>query len=469
MTLSLLRPRRALAAGLATALAGSALALGAPARAAEVGADTFTWGFSQQVIDHLAEKTPSDGASFDANGVATFVDGTATEVGGVLTAAYQGTAKYAFGFGGTTIYSLTFSDPVVEVGADGSGSVSADVAWHVTGGFGQPAADGSADDLQLVTFDSATREAGTLSATPRWTGVVEPAAYGSGTSPNGESWDPELVDAIPSGLRPHFYASGSASDAKKPPLPFQASTTPAAAATPTVSIGSVRRVGTSTVLDVSGTGFSAVTHPGDAGVYVGLAAAGGLPPVDDRESGMDAFAAVTWVMPAQMPDGSWRVTLTAPDARIDRTKRYAVYTWQAHTHSNTTQDTETPVTLPAVPAAPAPGAGPTPSTPAVTKATARLAVTWVKRPRVARKAVLRTVVRKAAGKPWATGRVRVVVRKGGKKVVLTRKVKAGSARIVLKPRQTRRLGTGRWTIRVAYAGDRHHTRAVKVVRTRVRR
>ncbi|WKN47681.1 HtaA domain-containing protein [Nocardioides sp. Arc9.136] len=95
---------------------------------------------------------------------------------------------------------------------------------------------------------------------------------------------------------------------------------------------------------VSGTGFRAVTNAGDNGVYVGLAPAGGMPSTGSQTD-QAAFAAAAWVMPQQMPGGAFSTTLLAPTAKLDPTRSYAVYTWQAHTHSNTSQDTQTPVTI----------------------------------------------------------------------------------------------------------------------------
>lgn len=95
---------------------------------------------------------------------------------------------------------------------------------------------------------------------------------------------------------------------------------------------------------VNGYGFTAVTNPGDNGVYVGLAEAGGLPPVDDREN-TDLFAGVAWVMPSSFSGDTWVTSFVADPEKLDPTKSYSLYTWQAHTHSNTTQDTETPVVI----------------------------------------------------------------------------------------------------------------------------
>jgi hypothetical protein len=109
---------------------------------------------------------------------------------------------------------------------------------------------------------------------------------------------------------------------------------------------------------VDGTGFTAVTNPGDAGVYVGLAPSGGLPDVSSP-AGMSAFAGVAYVSPAGMPGGAFEAEVDAPTDKLDTGTSYSLYTWQAHTHSNTSQDTETPVTLPLAQLAAAPVITPT--------------------------------------------------------------------------------------------------------------
>ncbi|MFB9314592.1 hypothetical protein, partial [Nocardioides plantarum] len=98
------------------------------------------------------------------------------------------------------------------------------------------------------------------------------------------------------------------------------------------------------VVAASGTGFRGVTNPGDAGVYIGIAPSGGLPDVSTVE-GMDAFAAADYRPTASLATGSWSSTLTAPTDKLDPTRTYSVYTWQAHSHSNTSQDTETPLDI----------------------------------------------------------------------------------------------------------------------------
>lgn len=319
-------------AALTTAAAVTATGLGvaaAPASAAD-GAE-LRWGISQYLNEHLTGQTFSDGATA-SDGVVTFVDGV---VDGD-SVHYSGTARYAFVNAGAEFYSYSFSDVTVTVGDDGDGTIAADVAWT------SPTGPGEVADATLTTFSTDDDWSdGSLSATPDWLGVAPADTYGAGKPVDGASWAVDFVNALPSALRATFYASGSGNDPKKPPAAFTA--TAEAQGGPAVT-QETSYAAKSMLVAVSGTGFSAVTEPGDAGVYVGLAPAGGLPETDDQAD-MDKFADAEWVMPAQMADGTFQVTLDPANGDLDPRKSYAIYTWQAHAHSNPSQDTETPVTI----------------------------------------------------------------------------------------------------------------------------
>jgi hypothetical protein len=137
-----------------------------------------------------------------------------------------------------------------------------------------------------------------------------------------------------------FKATGSSNDVRKAPAPFTAT---AGEAGPTVVTESSYEGGRLEI-QADGTGFTAVTQPGDLGVYVALAPAGDFPETDDFED-QKKVADVDWVMPAQMADGTFSVTLDPKSKHLDPSQQYAIYTWQAHAHSNPSQDTETPVAI----------------------------------------------------------------------------------------------------------------------------
>jgi len=115
----------------------------------------------------------------------------------------------------------------------------------------------------------------------------------------------------------------------------------AAGGTPTITkkILAVSPTGGVSV-QVTGAGFQAVTNLGDAGIYVAVAQSGGLPDVSSQ-AGMASFVAMAYLPPGQLADGSFVTTLNLPTAKLSSANSYSIYTWQAHTHSNTTQDTVT--------------------------------------------------------------------------------------------------------------------------------
>lgn len=351
------RLRRTLAGSAAAGLgvAGLTLLPGAPATASETTPLTLQWEISQQFDDHLSTHTLSGGVTEAEDGVLTFPagEGTFDPETGAAEVAFAGSVQGAFSMApGSYIYQVTFAEPVVTVDEEGNGEISAVVSAAV------PSQSATADPARVVvtTFDAAAADwtqvtdVWSLADTPDWAGVLpegeQSAALeiGAGKPVDGKAWAPTLLGHLPSGLRAHFYASGSGSDAKKQPAPFTVTADGVAAVAPAVEV-TTSATTAGVEVAVSGTGFTAVTNPGDAGVYVGLAPSGGFPDFSDPQAGMDYFAASDWVMPAQMADGSFARTLTAPRLELDPRKRYSVYTWQAHTHSNPTQDTETPVAI----------------------------------------------------------------------------------------------------------------------------
>ena len=188
------------------------------------------------------------------------------------------------------------------------------------------------------------------------------------------------------------------------------------------------------VVSVSGTGFTAVTNSGDAGVYVGLAPAGGMPDVSTRE-GMDAFAASQWIQPGQMPDGTFTTSLVVSDPSTLADVEYALYTWQAHTHSNTTQDTETALPLDRA---------------ALAKGLSTTSTELAKKPTPTKAGALSVSVSGRYDTP--TGAVRVVLSKGSATRTLTGTLRSGTAKVKLP-----KLAKGTWRVTVSYGGsDAYH-------------
>lgn len=318
--------RVATLAALSLATAG----LGAVAAQPAIAADdaTLQWGLSTYLNEHLTQQSFTDGATESADGVVTFTGGTTAGD----TTTYRGTASYSF----SGLYSFAFSDLAVTLDDQGDGTIAADVAWTA------PGASGEIPGAVLTTFSTDDDFSdGSLTATPDWAGVAPADAYGSGKPVGGASWAVAFVSALPSSVNPTFYASGSGNDPKKPPAPFTATAGeagPAVATTASYAGGAV-------TFEVAGTGFAPVYNPPrEDGVYAALAPAGTFPETDDFED-QEKVAVAAYITNAQIVEGSF-TTLLAPEAKyLNPSKRYSIYTWQAHAHTNSASDTETPVKI----------------------------------------------------------------------------------------------------------------------------
>ncbi|MCL3819872.1 Ig-like domain repeat protein [Aeromicrobium wangtongii] len=359
LTRSRSRLRRTLAGAMTTALAASTLALlptTAQADPAPAAAPALTWKISQQFVDHLSTRTLAGGATFSADSGFTFVNGTGYfDAGnGAASMAYQGSVRGAFAMAGTEYYSVTVANPVVAVDSQGDGTISAVVSSTAVAQGTTPASSTPPTRVVVTTFDAnssdwtSTGGMSTLAATPNWAGVLpadstESTALGikAGQPVDDKAFASSFLGAIAPGVRAHFYASGATSDAKKNPASFTASVgAPATKVTVTSTTPSE-----GVALAIAGSGFSKSTNPGDAGIYAGIAPSGGLPDVSTQNA-MASFAAAVPVWSAAIgTDGSFTATLRVAPEKLDPSKSYSVYTWRAHTHSTTSQDTETPVAI----------------------------------------------------------------------------------------------------------------------------
>ncbi|GAA1763567.1 hypothetical protein GCM10009795_007690 [Nocardioides hankookensis] len=312
-----------------------------------------SWGIA--TAGNVSALSPTTGTTIDgastsydkASGIAA-ADGVGhLAADGTGTVDFTGSVTYSpFAQYGTMVAdkaTLTLSDLELEVLQPGEGRLSALLSYHKIGG------DLSPRRVTVATFDITTQTTtgGALdlqTAAPDWTNTVPAGKYAPTYT---DAWPTSLVDALltnvddGSDISVYFYrTSASAGNNNKAPLAMSATGTVSdreVSATPTSSPNQLS-------VAVSAGGFSAVTNPGDAGVYVGLAPSGGLPDVSSQ-AGMAAFAAADYVTPGRMATGSFTSTLKAASDTLDPTKTYSVYTWQAHSHSNVSQDTETPVTI----------------------------------------------------------------------------------------------------------------------------
>jgi hypothetical protein len=355
MTLS--PSRRTLASALTGALAVAGLSVAtvvttaSPAAAADP-APVLAWEVSQQYDGHLSTHTLTDGATEDAAGVITFPDGVGTYNPDSGTTSVQYGGQVVAGFspapGSPLLYSVTIADPQVVVDDAGNGELYATVASMTTSP--SPASTPPTKVL-VVTFDEGTwTDGGALDSTtvtPDYAGVLTPnspeaTALGvpADRPVDGKSFNPAFLGALVSGVRAHFYASQDNQPNKVPsPVTYQAAPRSVEVTTASAS----HEDGLS--LDVDGTGFTGTDgNPGDDGVYVGLAPSGGLPDVS-TPAGMDSFAGANWVPASGIVAGAFSTTVDAPTDALDPNEDYSVYTWRAHGHSTTSQDTETPVTI----------------------------------------------------------------------------------------------------------------------------
>ncbi|WP_243056908.1 HtaA domain-containing protein [Nocardioides sp. SR21] len=440
--------RVAAVAALSLASTGLVGVAAQPASAAEL---SFTWEISQQLDDHLSTHALTGGATEDSSGVITFPggEGSFDPETGAGTVQYDGAVAASF----QTFYEVKIAEPAVTIDEQGNGEITAVVSgWDAPSGG--PAAGTTPTRVIVTTFDAAGGWGdGSLAATPDWAGVLpsgaESQALGitAGQPVDGKSFAPTFLGQITSGVRAHFYASGSGSDPKKAPASFTAQAEPGEVAEPTPAVEvETTYDGHRALIAVDGTGFAAVTNPGDAGVYVALAEAGDFPETDDFED-QEKVADAEWVTPAQMADGTFSVTLNPENQYLNPSKQYAVYTWQAHAHSNPSQDTETAVEIVwaelAVPAT--------------------LGVKVAKAPTPKKAGSLKVTVT-GADTP-AKGKVTVVLTKKGQKAKnLTGKVANGAGTVKLP-----KLVKGTWKLKVQFLpSDAAYTSVTKTQNLKVK-
>ena len=487
-----LAPRRrrlvgAVGATAAGALVAATLTVAPAAQAATPVAPSLTWNVSENFVRHLFFSYTSPGSGLTPTGTvsggATITEGTAgvytddyftfpgagvtTAADGTVTRSYAGTVRGAFVAGGSEQYSVTIADPKVTVAPDGTGTLSATVSSTVGATTSTPAVS-----VKVVDFAGATGS--TLSGvTPNWANVLpagspEAAALGISdpTLPlGGKSFRPEFLGALDGGIRAHFYASGtdpnSAANLRKPPGALSAN-----GPTATATVTSSSYAGGVTV-KVDGVGFHPTTTAGDNGVYAMLAPADMVIDYSDMSGTVAAAAAAAYVTPGQFAGGdSFSTSMNAPTSKLDPTKQYAVFTWQAHTHSNPGQDTKTPVTidwstLTAPPVTTTPTPTPTVTAPVATESTA---VAKVKKAKLGKKVTAKVTIKGQTTVP--TGKVTVTLKKGKKTV------KAKSATLDAQGKAKVKLAklkkAGKYKVVVKYAGDDTNKAVKKVTKFKVK-
>ncbi|SDQ12284.1 hypothetical protein [Leucobacter chromiiresistens] len=204
----------------------------APAEATTIDDGGLAWA----VNDYMLAWSPRPlGATTRENAEFAFADGagwvdTATGAAdlvwrdGIFVQHYPGLAPEV---------STILGNPRLQIAADGTGSLSFDVAWRVTGSL---ASDGYRR-VTLATFSNAevSRDGDrlTMTATPEFAGRA--LELGGRTYP--DSYPADFVQWLDPQLQPWWLTTGAAMDAEKVPLPFSVTATVAADAGETADGG----------------------------------------------------------------------------------------------------------------------------------------------------------------------------------------------------------------------------------------
>ena len=459
--MSTVRKRGRLARSLAVtvALVGTSVALLPAPSAQAVVTGTVTGGTTAWKVSNKLANGPGNPhahaagyvapATYDATSLlSSWAGGSGTiATDQSATMAFQGTAVY---FTNTSGAWIQLGAPQVTVDADGNGTVSAVVSYGLGSGtpgaipYDPAAVQRAAERIDIITLSGNTAaDRATTPATTTWTGL-------EGT------WTAAFADFIDGDTAPDpdiaaftYKNSFDNADDSEKPAPFTFTLTKA---TPSVAVSTTATNPTTGVtLKVTGDGFRGVTKasppPADNGVYVGLAPAGTMPDVSSM-AGMSSFAASAYIPAAAMTSGAISTSLTAAPDKLDRTKSYAVYTWQAHTHSNTTQDTQTPVTI---------------NWEALKQSTT-VAAAWKKKPKTTNnKGKVTVAVTGAGGTP--SGEVTLTLDPKGEGKVKTLKGTLVNGSVLVK---LPKLKKGKWTVTVSYAGNASYAASTTELKVRIK-
>lgn len=324
------------------ALPGAAVGLGllvggpahagpvSPGQAATVTNATMTWNISSCAFDpsvrsctSLNERSEVDGdvSRGQSGWVFTGGDGVVS-ADGAISVAWDAAVL----MGNTTRgnYSITLSDPVLMVDANGAGSIEADVTWQIA--TDTPT---TTQDVTIVTFTGGDSDADFAST---------PAGF-----------DPQFVQALDPQLQPWFTQTGGSADAAKVPgmVSFDRWVPTLTVTLPATYLEKKPRVKDKrfTVL-VSGTGFdpSAKANPAVAGMYVTF---GPNPTaIADGYANPQAYFRVRYLPAGPNSQGEFTQSIqvkgTYTKAGVTYNGRFGqplgVSTWAAHARATTAWD-----------------------------------------------------------------------------------------------------------------------------------
>ncbi|MFT4263493.1 MAG: HtaA domain-containing protein [Nocardioides sp.] len=365
--------RRRVAALAAGSLGAGALAFVAATPAAHAAEATpvsnaaLTWTFAPQAASWGITTTGNVAATNPTTATPSYATGDSfTKAEGFSLSSGSGsfdssTSTGEIDFTGSVTYSpfanygslvadkstVTFTDFELDITSATRGALTAQVSYH------KPSGDLAATEATVANFDITSLtvdDNGNLAlqtAAPDWTDVTKDTGGNPGATSYYDSWPINLVTTLrtnvesSSDISVYFYRTGNTSgNTAKIPAAFSA-TGSLRTVTPSVSYGD----GSGTV-SVSGTYFSPTDGSSSAnnGIYVGVAPSGGLPDVSSQAA-MANFAGANWVSNSGIVDGAFSTSFAIDRTKLDPTKSYSVYTWRAHSHSETTQDSETPLAI----------------------------------------------------------------------------------------------------------------------------
>ena len=342
-----------LATGLVTTLVATSVpaanavdAKPASANSVAVTNASLTWNISDCAFTACGSLAQAQSVSGNANKAADgfkFTGGTGTidQLTGALSIAYTGSAT----IGNTNQggFSVTLTDPVITVDAQGSGSLAADASFKTS----PTAAPTTANDVIVVSLPKVTPTT-SFTVTPPWEGVGVPA---SPAPVDGKQFAQSFMSVVPDALKGFFWATGTTgTNLFKAPSPVTVQYERAWKPTLIVRPAVVKNAKAATTLSIVGVGFDpSKASPSVQGLYVafgpnaattpnGYQATGGYGSSSYVSSGPDALGRFA---------SSLKVTgmyKTESGTIVNGAKQVVgVSSWAAHTHAITNWDAFTQV------------------------------------------------------------------------------------------------------------------------------
>lgn len=329
------RVTRPLALLVSGALAASALVLVPTAAQADatttVSNATLSWGFNNYASFSVGAVTGNAATDTAVSPRAfTLTHGSGQlDADGTGSIDFTGSVSYTYATPGPSFPgAYVFSGFHLDVTDGATGTLTADVS-------GSSTFVTAADDVVIATFgiSSYSFVNGALSLA-----TADPDYTPSTDYPNG-SWPLAFMAQVTSSGKAFFYPSGnpvdpnSASNLSKKPV---ALTVLSPAVTASVSYPT----GGGVDIAVAGTGFARLNQ----GVYVGVGPVGLDLNLTSDPAYQAQFLAADWITTSALGSaGTVSSTLHVDTAKLSKTGTYAVYTWNAHAHATTANDTITPV------------------------------------------------------------------------------------------------------------------------------